>query len=69
MCFSMSAPKPPPIPPAPNKFDDNNQAAVQNAMRRVKGQNAFAQTTLTGGLGDPGYGQNIQRATLLGATT
>jgi len=64
----MSAPKPPPIPPVPNKFDDANQAAVQSALKRVKGQNATAATTLTGGLGDPSFGQNVQRATLLGQT-
>lgn len=69
MCFS--APKPPPLPPlpvAPNKADENNQAAVQGALNRVRGQNAGNQTQLTGGLGDPGFGQNVTRATLLGRT-
>ena len=66
MCFSMSAPKPPPVPPAPNRADDANQAAVQNALRRVRSQNATAQTTLTGGLGDPNFGQNVNKVTLLG---
>lgn len=68
MCFSMSAPKPPPVPPPPNRQDDANQAAVQNAIKRTRNQNAFAQTQLTGGLGDPGYGQNVNRVTLLGNT-
>jgi len=68
MCFSMKAPTPPPAPPPPNRFDDNNQAAVQNALKRVRSQNAFAQTTLTGGLGDPNFGQNVNRVTLLGQT-
>ncbi|WP_156771789.1 hypothetical protein [Labrys sp. WJW] len=60
MCFS--APKPPPLPPpppVPNRQDDANQAAVQTALRRVRNQNGAAQTQLTGGLGDPNYGQNV----------
>ncbi|MGH6883265.1 MAG: hypothetical protein ACREFM_20250 [Hypericibacter sp.] len=67
MCFS--APKPPklaPPPTPPNRADDANQAAVQTALKRVRGQNAASQTQLTGGLGDPNFGQNISRVTLLG---
>lgn len=66
MCFNMSAPKPSPIPPMPNRADDANQAAVASAIKRTKSQNATAATTLTGGLGDPSYGSNVTKATLLG---
>lgn len=67
MCFS--APKPPPLPPPPtppNRADDANQAAVQSTLKRVRNQNDASQTQLTGGLGDPGFGQNVSRVTLLG---
>ena len=66
MCFSTSVPKPPPPPPIPNRADQANQAAVQGALQRVRKQNATAQTTLTGGLGDPNFGKDITRVTLLG---
>lgn len=69
MCFAMSAPKMAAIPPVPNRADDANQAAVASALKRVKSQNATAATTLTSGLGDPSYGANVQRATLLGTTS
>jgi len=62
----MSVPKPPPTPPVPNRADDANQAAVASALKRTKSQNATAQTLLTGGLGDPSYGSNVTKATLLG---
>lgn len=52
----------------PNRADDANQAAVQNAMKRVKSQNPANGTVLTGGLGDASYGSNVQRAVLLGQT-
>ncbi|MDQ0392190.1 hypothetical protein [Labrys monachus] len=67
MCFST--PKPPPLPPLPlpaNRADDANQAAVNNTLRRVRSQNGNMQTQLTGGLGDSGFGQNVNRVTLLG---
>ncbi len=67
MCFS--APKPPKLPPPPtrpNRADDANQAAVQASLKRVRGQNGASQTQLTSGLGDPNFGQNINRVTLLG---
>lgn len=38
-------------------------------MRRVRSQNASAQTVLTSGLGDSSFGSNVQRATLLGTTS
>lgn len=70
MCFSQ--PKPPtptPPPPVPNTADQANQAAVQGALKRVRDQNGNAQTQLTGGLGDSGFGQNVKTATLLGTTS
>lgn len=64
----MKAPAPPPIPPTPNRSDDANQAAVQASLQRVRAANATAQTTLTGGLGDPNFGKNTKQVTLLGQT-
>lgn len=72
MCFSMKAPAPPPIPPTPNRADVANQAAVTGALARVRNQNATAQTTITGSLGDPTFGQNVNAPKLsatLGGTS
>lgn len=68
MCFSAKVPDPPKPPPIPNKNDQQNQAAVQSSLQRVRNQNAGQATQLTGGLGDAGYGQNVQRVSLLGQT-
>ncbi len=69
MCISSpKPPPPPPIPTPPNKADDANQAAVQSSLKRVRNQNAGDATNLTGGLGDAGYGQNVNRVSLLGQT-
>lgn len=52
----------------PNRQDDANQAAVQQSILRAKRQDPTSSTVLTGGLGDSGFGQNINRVTALGRT-
>lgn len=70
MCLSM--PKPPPLPkppPIPNRADDANQSAVQQSIKKLS-NNGNSQTNLTGGLGDAGFGQNVNApsVTSLGRT-
>lgn len=66
MCFK--APAPPKPPPLPNQQDNANQAAVQASLQRVRKQDPSNSTILTGGLGDSGFGQNINKVTALGRT-
>jgi len=68
MCFAAKPPPIPKPPPVPNRADDANQAAVQSSLKRARNQNGADQTQLTGGLGDSSFGQNVNRATLLGQT-
>jgi hypothetical protein len=68
MCFSTpKIPDPPKAAPIPNRQNDASQAAINATLKRARSQDVTAATTLTGGLGDTGFGQNISRVTALGA--
>lgn len=70
MCI-FSAPKidkPDPIPSAPSR--DNPESVMEQERQRKKLalRRGSASTRLTGPLGDSGYGGQITKATVLGAT-
>lgn len=69
MCF-MSTPdvKTPAPPPTPSRQDAEVTASQEEERRRAAQAQGRRATILTGGLGDPSFGQNVQRRTLLGAS-
>lgn len=69
MCFSSpKIPDPPKPAPPPNAAGAANQAAIQSALQTARKRDVSSATTLTGGLGDVGFGSNISRVTALGRT-
>lgn len=68
MCF-VNTPdiKTPAPPPVPSRSDENVAAAQEDARRRAAASGGRRATILTGGLGDPSFGQSVSRTTLGGA--
>lgn len=66
MCFSTSVPKPPPLPPTPQR--DEKASLVQDTRLRALRARGVQNNIFTSALGDPGFGKNVNRATLLGQT-
>jgi hypothetical protein len=72
MCFGggqKDPPPPPPVPaspPPPTRADETNKAAVNSELDTIRRRKGSESTILTGGLGDSGYGANVQSKTLLG---
>jgi hypothetical protein len=69
MCF-VNTPdvRTPAPPPAPTRQDEAVVASQEEERRRAAQARGRRATILTGGLGDPSFGQNTQNRTLLGAS-
>lgn len=66
MCISPPKQQPvyaqvPTPPPTPMRADEENRAAVDTALEDARRRRGVLATVLTGGLGDAGYGKNVQR--------
>lgn len=54
-------------PPPPSREDPEIRARQQEERRRARAAQGRGSTIMTGGLGDPSFGQSARQATLLGA--
>lgn len=69
MCFATKTPKPadpPPVAAGPVRSDEAIKRATQDELDMLRRRKGRSETTLTGGLGDTGYGQSISAKTMLG---
>lgn len=66
MCFMPKIPKPPKIPPAPNRNSDTARAARARAEVEARLRRGRRATILTSALGAPGFGGSLNRTTLGG---
>ena len=68
MCLFGSRPAPPPPPPAPpSREDPELRQRQEEERRRARAAQGRGATIMTGGLGDPAFGQSSRQATLMGA--
>lgn len=68
MClFSRSPAPPPPPPPTPSREDPELRQRQEEERRRARAAQGRRSTIMTGGLGDPEFGQSSRQATMMGA--